>query len=173
MGDPRKQRKKFAKPPHMWQKDRLDDEKKLVKEYGFRNKEEIWKMKSILKGFFDQTKNLIALTTPQGEKEKKLLLLKLQNMGLTKKASQLEDVLGLGLRDLLERRLQTLVYKKNLADSVKQARQFIVHEHIAIGDKKITAPSYLVSTKEESAITFAIDSEYNSPDHPMRQPKEK
>ena len=33
-----------------------------------------------------------------------------------------------------------------------QARQFIVHEYIAVGNKKITTPSYLVSIKEEPEI---------------------
>ena len=63
-----------------------------------------------------------------------------------------EDVLDLEPRDLMERRLQTLIFKSRLAKSLKQARQFIVHGHIIVDGKKITVPSYLVSLKEESKL---------------------
>ena len=72
--------------------------------------------------------------------------------GLIKKDSKVEDVLDLEPRDLMERRLQTLIFKSRLAKSLKQARQFIVHGHIIVDGKKITVPSYLVSLKEESKL---------------------
>ncbi|MCH7902628.1 hypothetical protein IIC68_02645, partial [archaeon] len=59
-------------------------------------------------------------------------------------------ILSLTIKDVLERRLQTLIYRKKMASSLKQARQFIVHEHISVGDKIIKAPSYLVPLLEES-----------------------
>lgn len=173
MGDPKKKRKKFSKPPRLWQKERIEGEKALVKEYGFKNKQEIWKMSSILRNFSNQAKVLISLKTPQAEKEKKQLLHKLQNLGLIKKTAQMEDVLGITLRDVLERRLQTLVLKKGMANSIKQARQFITHEHIAVGEKKITVPSYLVSVKEEGVLSFATDSGLADSQHPERVLKRK
>jgi ribosomal protein uS4 len=69
-----------------------------------------------------------------------------------KKDSKVEDVLNLTLKDILERRLQTLVYRKQLANNMLQARQFITHELIVVGSKKITTPSYLVSIEEEPQI---------------------
>ena len=44
---------------------------------------------------------------------------------------------------------------------MKQARQFITHEHVAIGEKKITSPSYFVNVIEESKINFVVNSGYN------------
>lgn len=173
MGDPRKKKKKFSRPPHLWQKDRLEEEKVLLKDYGLKNKEELWRMKSKLKTSSDLAKNLIAIKTSQAEKEKKQLLNKLQNLGLIKKNAELEDVLGIKLTDLLEKRLQTLVFKKNMAHSVKQARQFIVHEHISVGGKKITSPSYLVSVKEEGLIGFSQDSQLSMAEHPERAKQKK
>ena len=152
MGDPKKHRKKFSTPSHPWQKERIDAEKELVKQYGLRRKYEIWKMDSLLKKFLNRAKTLIAQRGPQAELEKKQLLERLSSMGLLKKDSKAEDVLNLTLRDVMERRLQTLVHRKQIAGTMLQARQFITHEHIAIGSKKITAPSYLVSTKEEPNI---------------------
>lgn len=168
MGDPRKRRKKFTKPPHPWLKERIEEETKLTAEYGFKNKKELWKMESVLRNFSDQSKKLIALKTPQADREKKQLLHKLQALGLIEKTAQLEDILGISLRDLLERRLQTLIFKKGLAKSIEQARQFIVHGHVMIGNSKITVPSYLVSKKEEETIAFISSSKLSNVKHPER-----
>jgi len=73
----------------------------------------------------------------------------------------------------MARRLQTVLFKKGMARSVKQARQFIVHEHVLIGDKKITSPAYLVKVSEEASISFAVSSPLISEDHPERASVEK
>src|SRR3989344_1459219 len=148
MGSPKKQRKKFSKPSHPWQKERILREQELSKEYGLRRKYEIWKMSSILKNFTAQAKNLSTSKTQQSEKERSQLLKKLVSLGLINQNAKVEDVLSLTLKNVMERRLQTLVYRKNLARTLKQARQFIVHQQILVGDKKITAPSYLVHFME-------------------------
>jgi len=168
MGSPKKQRKKFSKPSHPWQKERILAEKDLQKEYGLNRKYEIWKMNSILKNFTRQAKNLITIGNPQVEKEKSQLLTKLSSLGLTGKDAKIEDVLSLTLKDIMERRLQTLVYRKNLASSVRQARQFIVHEHVSLGEKTITAPSFLVPLDQENRIQFAQNSIISNPGHPIR-----
>ncbi len=168
MGSPKKQRKKFSKPSHPWQKERILVEHELVKEYGLNRKYEIWKMNSVLKNLTRQAKNLIATKKPQAEKEAKQLLTKLHSLGLINKEAQIEDVLSLSLKDIMERRLQTLVYRKNLASSARQARQFIVHEHIALGEKTVTAPSYLVPVEEEANIGFSQGSVLSNAGHPQR-----
>lgn len=168
MGSPKKQRKKFSKPSHPWQKERILAEREIVKEYGLNRKYEIWKMNSVLKNLTRQAKSLIATKKPQAEKEAKQLLTKLHSLGLINKDAQIEDVLSLSLKDIMERRLQTLVYRKNLASSARQARQFIVHEHIALGEKTVTAPSYLVPVEEEANIGFSQGSVLSNMGHPQR-----
>ena len=172
MGDPKRPRRKYSKPVHPWQKFRIEDEKTLIEEYGLKNKKEIWKIDSKVKGFSRQAKSLIARTTPQGEKEKMQLLTKLNKLGLLSERADLDDVLGLEVRDLMNRRLQTIVFKKGLAKSVKQARQFIIHQHIMVGNKKITVPSYLVKRGEEDTISFAQASQLFDPEHPEREKKQ-
>ena len=152
MGDPKRQRKKFSTPSHPWQKERIEEEKKILKEYGLRRKYEVWKMDSMLKKFLHRAKTIIGERTAQSEIEKKQLLERLYRLGLLKQDSKVEDVLNLRLKNILERRLQTLVCKKQLAKTMRQARQFITHEHIAVGSRKITNPSYLVSIEEEPHI---------------------
>ena len=165
MGDIKKQRKKFSKPGHPWNKERILAEQELLKEYGLKRKKEIWKMDSILSGFARQAKELI---TGEDDIKKGQLLGKLISLGLLKEGSRVEEVLSIELKDILGRRLQTLVFRKKLARSIDQSRQFIVHEHISIGDKKITVPSYMVSVDEENLIQFAQDSDLANPEHSER-----
>ncbi|MFH1399584.1 MAG: 30S ribosomal protein S4 [Candidatus Woesearchaeota archaeon] len=152
MGDPKKTRKKFTPPAHPWQKARIEQEKAIMTTYGLKNKREIWKLVSKLKGFSMQAKNLIASTSEQGKKEKEQLLSKLSSLNMLPENADLDSVLSLKPEDIIERRLQTLVCRKKLASSMKQARQYIVHGHVFVGDRKITVPSYLVRKEEEAAI---------------------
>lgn len=173
MGSPKKHRKKFSKPSHPWQKERILAEKDLLKTYGLKRKYEIWKINSILKNFTSQAKNLITTKKQESDKGRNQLITKLSSLGLIDSGSKIEDVLSLTLKDFMERRLQTLVYKKNLARSIEQSRQFIVHEHISVGDKTITAPSYLVPLSEETNIQFTQSSAYTDLNHPERVIAEK
>ena len=173
MGDPKKIRKKYSTPGHPWQKSRIDEEIALVKDYGFKNKKELWKMASVLKKFKQQIKRLTAQTGKQADTEKQQLLSKLQRLGLTKGVATADEILGLNIKDVVERRLQTIVFRKGLARSMKQARQMITHRHIAVGEKKITSPSYLVKTEEEEKIAFVAKSGFSNPDHPERAVEEK
>jgi len=168
MGDPKKTRKKYKTPSHPWQKTRLEDENEIAIAYGLKNKEEIWKMLSVLKGFTNQHKTLVALSSDQAKKERTDLMDKLSRLGLLAEGANPGDILNLTIRDVLERRLQTFVFRKGFAKSAKQARQFIVHEHIMIGDKPITSPSYLVNADEEAKITFVSTSALASTEHPER-----
>jgi small subunit ribosomal protein S4 len=167
MGDPRKITNKFSKPMHPWQKARLDAEKPIMKIYGLVNKKELWKMTSKLKKYKDTAKQLVAKKGKQAELERYQLVNKLKSYNLIQTES-LDDLLGLKVEQLLDRRLQTLVHKKGLAKTIKQARQMITHRHIMINGKKITAPGYLVRGSEEGTLQFYSGSGFNNPDHPER-----
>ncbi len=125
-------------------------------------------MDSLLKNFTGQAKQLIPEKSEQAEKEKKQLIDRLARIGLIPSNADLTSVLGLTLKDILERRLQTIIYKKGLAKTIKQARQFIVHEHIFVGDTKVTIHSYIVLSGEEGKITFDQYSKFTEEGHPAR-----
>ncbi|MDO8661186.1 MAG: 30S ribosomal protein S4 [Candidatus Woesearchaeota archaeon] len=169
MGDPRKIRRKFSRPLQPWRTDRITSENKLVKEYGLKNKSEIWKAQSMLAAFTNKAKNLVAATGKQADTERVQLMTRLARIGLVQLGGGLDDVLGLNLQNVLNRRLQTIVLKKGLAKTPTQARQFIIHEHITIGNKKITAPGYIVNVSEEPHLAFVGTSVLIRPDHPARQ----
>ncbi len=168
MGDPRKIRRKFNKPSHPWRADRIQEEHKLAQEYGLKNMREIWKGKTLLADVAHQTKRLIALHTEQAEKEKKQLLGRLSSLGLLPTTAALTDVLSLTVKEVLNRRLQTILFQKKLARTQEQARQFITHEHVQVKNKVISSPSYLVSKEEEEAISFIPSSVLSDPTHPER-----
>lgn len=168
MGDPKKSRRKYSRPHHPWKKDRIDGEKKVLKAYGLKNKREIWQMAAFLRSISDQAKKLIASRGVQADKERELFLARLVRQGLMGAGAKLDDVLGISLDNVLERRLQTLVVRKGLAKSMNQARQFIAHNHVLVNNKIITRPSYLVSSDEEHKMGFHAMSALNNPEHPVR-----
>ncbi len=166
MGDIKRLRKKYTTPGHPWNATRIKLERAIMKKYGVANKTEIWKMESVLKGFKDQAKSLLTRMDEQAEKERQQMTDRIIRLGLVSKSAGVDDILGLQLKDIMDRRLQTLVLKKRMARSIKHARQLITHEHILVGDRKVTSPSYLVLAQEESTVSFAPDSPFMRDDHP-------
>ena len=148
MGHPKKQRKKYDKPFRPWDKARIDAEKRLLKEYGLRRKHELWRAEAILRNFRHRARDLLGSPNEKMEKE---LMAKLQKLGI--KCTTLDEVLGIDINDILSRRLQTVVHKKGMANSIWHSRQIIVHGHVAIAGRKIRYPSYLVPVNEENAIS--------------------
>jgi small subunit ribosomal protein S4 len=87
----------------------------------------------------------------RAEKEKRLLR-SLIRKGLIGSSSSLDDILGLTVESLIERRLQSMVKSKGLVSSIQAARQAVTHGHIKVGDRRVTIPSYLVRIDEESTV---------------------
>ncbi|MBN1175122.1 30S ribosomal protein S4 [Candidatus Woesearchaeota archaeon] len=173
MGDPKRIRKKYDTPSHPWIKSRIENEKRLAREFGTKSKKEIWKMETVLKNFKNQAKSLISLNTDQSKIETEHLFRRVKQLGLVNGDVTFDSILGLSVDHLMARRLQSVVYTKGLAKSVGQARQFIVHGHVLVDGKKITSPAYLVSQKEESGVSFAVSSSLFSENHPERASLEK
>ncbi|MCD6171372.1 MAG: 30S ribosomal protein S4 [Thermoplasmata archaeon] len=174
MGDPKFARKKFETPSHPWEKARIDREGELIQKYGLKSKREIWKAETFLRKIREQARNLRAREgQEQSEKEKSLLIKRLMRLGLLTENAALDDVLSISIEDILSRRLQTVVYFKGLASTLKQARQFIVHQHIAIGNRIVDVPSYMVKKEEEDMITYSMASPLQDEEHPMRPKAEE
>jgi len=173
MGDPRKFRSKYSRPGHPWQRARLETEKVIKKEYGLKNKKELWKAVSKLKRFQEIAKKLVAAQGAQAELEKGQILQRVARLGLLPAQSKLDDILALTVKDLLNRRLQTFVLKKGMARTPSQARQYIIHEHVIINGKTVNAPSYIVPLAEEGQIMFLAKSSLANPEHPERTIKPK
>ncbi len=155
MGDPRKFKNKTNKPKKLWEKDRIKVESKLKREFGLKNMREIWLAKEELRKYRREARRLLSLPKEEREKEEKKLLTKLKKIGIFSDSNTVEDVLGLTERNLLERRLQTQVFRLGLAKTIKQARQLITHRFIKVGGTIVDAPSYQVKAGEEKIISYA------------------
>jgi len=166
----KRQRKKYLRPSHPWEKDRMDAEDKLLRLYGLYRKEEIWKTAFMLRNFRHQARRLLAASGLQAELETKQLLTRLHRLGLVGENATLDDVLGLNVENLLDRRLQTLVYKKGLAKTPRQARQLVLHGHVVIAGRRVTVPSYLVPIDEEGVIAHVPSSPFEAQLKPPEAP---
>lgn len=167
MGHPKKQRRRYQRPSHPWQRERILEEKGISKKYGLKNKKDIWKLNTLLSKYKRQAKKLSALDTKQSQTETKQLFNKLKSYGLITEESY-DAVLSMNLSNIMERRLQTMLVTKKLARTVKQARQMITHNHVCINGKTIDSPSYLVKISEEHSINFNDGSNFKDEDHPER-----
>jgi small subunit ribosomal protein S4 len=160
MGDPRRLKKKFKKPGHPFEKERILEELGYVGKYGLRNKREFWKFRTMLGNWRSLARQSRTLTKEKTLKVQQTLIQKLQSLGILGPEAQFEDVLLITIEDVLKRRLQTIVFEKGLAKSIYEARQKIVHNHIQVGNKRINSPSYIVKKEEEKLITFAPSSPF-------------
>ena len=156
MGDPKRQRKKYQNPRFAWSKSGLNAELKLLGEYGLRNKRELRRHHAMLIKYRTLARNLLAKTSEERLTSEKPILSKLISLKVIPENSSLDNFLDLSIENILERRLQTLVFRKGLTQTLQQARQMINHGHIAILGKKVTSPSYIVSAYEEAEIKCLI-----------------
>lgn len=173
MGYPGKNRKSYETPKHPWQASRIEPEVELVKRYGLRNKREVWKAHSALKKYRELARKLLAESTKgklagHVKVDADNILNRLKRYGLLKTDAVLDDILSLDVNNFLERRLQTQVHKQGLANTLKQARQFIVHGHVSVGGRKVTVPGYLVPTNEELLLGYYTSSALSGESHPAR-----
>lgn len=172
MGDPKFLRRRYDTPKHPWEAARMDEERKLLDRYGLKNKRELWKAQSILRGFRRQARELQARLRagePQARRETDLLLARLSRLGvLAVGTPTLDDVLALTTEDVLRRRFEWIVFSRGLAPTAFGARQWIVHGHFAIGDHRVTRPGYLVPSADEVRVNFSPTSPLAADDHAVR-----
>jgi small subunit ribosomal protein S9e len=150
-------------PRRPFEKERLDNEMKLIGEYGLRNKREVWRNQLMLARIRKAARTLLTLDEKDPKRifEGGCLLRRLQRLGvLDESKAQLDYVLALKQGDFLERRLQTQVFKLGLAKSIHHARVLIRHRHIRVGKQIVNIPSFMVRTDSQKHIDFAVTSPY-------------
>ena len=67
-------------------------------------------------------------------------------------AEQMKGVTGVNLLQILESRLDNVVYRLGLAMSRPEARQLVRHAHFTVNGKKVNIPSYLVKQGDVIAL---------------------
>ena len=118
--------KMYVRPRKAYEISRMQSENKIVEKYGLKNKKEIWKTTAKVSYFRRRAKAL----AKSSHEEQKVLFGKLQNIGL--KTNTIADVLALTVEDLLNRRIQTVLLHKKLSNTIRHARQLVVHKKVMI-----------------------------------------
>merc|ERR1719408_1193794 len=162
----RAQSKTFRTPKRPFEKDRLDGEMKIVGEYGLKNKREVWRVQYALAKIRKAARNLLTLDEKRVF-EGEALLRRMVRIGLLLETERkLDFVLGLTASKMMERRLQTKVFKQGLAKSIHHARVLIRQRHIRVGRQICDIPSFLVRTDSEKHIDFALTSPFSASGRP-------
>ena len=77
MGDPKKQRKKYETPRHPWRGLQMQEELKLVGDYGLRNKHELWKYRSEISRIRGVARSLLAKSPEERARTERDILTRL------------------------------------------------------------------------------------------------
>ena len=67
-------------------------------------------------------------------------------------AERSKEVTGIMLLQLLERRLDNIIFRTNLANSRSEARQLVQHGRVYVNGKRVDIPSYTAALGEEISI---------------------
>ena len=146
----KRKHKTYSRPKRPFDKARIDEEALVKKEFGLKNKKEIWKAEAKIKTIRERAKKLITADA----KEQQEFFDKLSKIGL--QVSSIAEVLSLDKKDYLNRRLQTIVLKKGLVTTSKTARQMITHKKVFVNGKIVNIPSYIVPIELENKITLKM-----------------
>merc|ERR1711964_295700 len=155
--------KSYVTPRRPFEKERLNQELKIIGEYGLRNKREVWRVKYSLAKIRKAARELLTLDEkdPRRLFEGNALLRRLVRIGvLDEDRMKLDYVLGLKVEDFLERRLQTQVFKLGLAKSIHHARVLIRQRHIRVRKQVVNVPSFVVRLDSQKHIDFSTNSPY-------------
>jgi len=155
--------KTYSTPRRPFEKARLDQELKLIGEFGLRNKREVWRVKLILANIRKAARELLTLDEKEPRRlfEGNALLRRLVRIGvLDESKMKLDYVLGLKIEDFLERRLQTQVFKLGLAKSIHHARVLIRQRHIRVRKQIVNVPSFVVRLDSQKHIDFSTKSPF-------------
>ncbi|XP_037053622.1 40S ribosomal protein S9-like [Peromyscus leucopus] len=144
-----------------FEKSRLDQELKLIGEYGLRNKREVWRVKFTLAKIHALELLTLDEKDPRCLFEGNALLRRLVRIGVLDEGKmKLDYILGLKIEDFLERRLQTQVFKLGLAKSIHHARVLICQCRIRVRKQVVNIPSFIVRLDSQKHIDFSLHSPY-------------
>ena len=133
MGAPKRFRKQYDKPTLMWDKGRIEDEHRIVENFGLRNLKEVWIAASELRRIRRNVREV--LSGRATEQTGKQIIARLAKYSIVPQNATLDDLLIIDVDTILKRRLQSIVASKGMAKSVKQARQLITHGLISVNGR--------------------------------------
>lgn len=153
----KRKHKLYSRPKRLYNKKRIEEEKIIVERFGLKNKKEIWKAQAKVDLMREQAKSFISASA----EEKEAFFGRLKRIGLN--VNSIADVLSLTKEDYMMRRLQTIVFDKKLAPTIKSARQLITHKKIRVNEGLVNSPAYVVPVEFENKISMKQRRKENKP----------
>ncbi len=152
-----RKKKLYVRPKKMYEKVRIEEENNLKKKYALKSKREVWKVDAKVDYYRSRAKDLAKASM----EEQKILFGKLTSLGI--KVDSIADVLALKIENFLERRLPYILFRKGLAKTPQQARQFVAHKNVLINNNVVNSPSYIVPVAEENSISLRVKAKVKKP----------
>ncbi len=149
----------------MWNLERINADKELVEKYGLKNRRELWKVQSEVRRIRRNARLLLSGESGYSNMKDDMLK-RLVKIGVVQNSATIDNLLDLKASNVLDRRLQTVVFKKGLAKTIKQSRQLIVHGFVAVGGTRVNRPGYVVDANLETQIAY-----YKPIDLSIKEPK--
>jgi len=144
----KRKHKLYSRPKRPFDKLRIEEEAELKKKFGLKNKKEIWKAEANVRSIREKAKRLISADKFKQQK----LFNQLSKIGLN--VTSIGNALSLKKEDYLKRRLQTVIFNKKFAPTIKTARQMITHKKVLVDGRAINSPSYIIPVELENKITI-------------------
>ncbi|XP_012293581.2 small ribosomal subunit protein uS4-like [Aotus nancymaae] len=151
--------KTYVTPWRLFEKSHLDQELKLISEYGLWNKREVWRVRFTLAKIRKAAQELLTLDEkdPRRLLEGNALLRRLVLIGVLDEGKmKLHYILDLKIEDFLERRLQTQVFKLGLAKSIHHTRLLLRQCHIRVRKEVVNIPSFIVRLDSQKHMDFSL-----------------
>lgn len=152
MGEPKKKRKVYDAVKSPWNFKLLGDELKLIGEYGLKNKRELRTYRATLRKIRTAVRETFSLSENDKNIKNVEIIGRLSKLGLIPDNSSIDSILKLGLKEILERRLQTIVFRKGIAQTPYQSRQLITHGHILVNNNVIKKPGFFVNSIDVETV---------------------
>lgn len=166
----KKLKKQYETPNEGWSEERIQREEELREEYGLKNKREIYKAQSQLRSFRREARKLVAEEDDSEQVQE--IKQRAHELGLVKGGAELEDLFTLNVTDFLDRRLQTAVNRRGYADTVKEARQLVVHGHVYVNGQRVNVPGYLLTKEEEKEVELRMPEKEEAEEESTEQESE-
>jgi len=150
-------------PRRPFEKARLDAELQVIGTYGLKNNREVWRLRLVLAKVRKVARELLKLDEKNERRlfEGAALIRRLHRLGVLEDSkNQLDYVLQLKIEDFMERRLQTIIWRKGLAKSPHHARCLIRQRHIRVRNQMVNVPSFMVRVDSYSHISYALTSPF-------------
>ncbi|KAJ1984604.1 U3 small nucleolar ribonucleoprotein imp3 [Dimargaris cristalligena] len=132
---------------------------KAVAKYGLKNREEYLQYHQVSCEIKRLARKLATLQPTDSFRidQEKLLVDKLFHMGILSDRNTVSQVLNVRAESFCRRRLNVILCRLNMADTIKDANKFIQHGHVRVGVETANDPAMLITRSNEDFVTW-VDS---------------